>query len=85
MERNELRGPGYWNVDASLFKSFNIGGRSQLELRVEAQNLFNHVNLGNPNAEVGVPGNLNATAGFITGTAPNHVMRNVQFAARFSF
>ena len=43
------------------------------------------MNLGNPNSEVGVPGNLNATAGFITGTAPNHVMRNVQFAARFSF
>jgi hypothetical protein len=85
MGRNELRGPGFWNVDASLFKMFSIGSRANLELRIEAQNLFNHVNLGNPNSEVGVPGNLNATAGFITGTAPNHVQRNLQFAARFSF
>ena len=85
MGRNELRGPGFWNVDASLFKLIPIRGRSTLELRVEAQNVFNHVNLGNPNSEVGVPGNNNPTAGFITGTAPNHVMRNVQFGARFTF
>ena len=34
---------------------------STCEFRVEAQNVFNHVNLGNPNAEVGVPGNNNPT------------------------
>ena len=33
--------------------------------------MFNHVNLDNPDAEVGVPGNPNAHAGFISGTAPN--------------
>ena len=26
MERNALRGPGYWRVDASLFKQFRFGG-----------------------------------------------------------
>ena len=25
--RNELRGPGYWRVDASIFKHFEFGGR----------------------------------------------------------
>jgi hypothetical protein len=85
MGRNELRGPGFWNVNASLFKMFTIAGRSQLELRIEAQNVFNHVNLGNPNSEVGVPGNNNPSAGFITGTAPNHLQRNLQFGARFTF
>jgi len=83
--RNELRGPGFWNVDASLFKRFGLGGDRTFDFRVEAQNVFNHVNLGNPNSEIGVPGNLNATAGFITGTAPNHVQRNLQFALRFGF
>jgi hypothetical protein len=34
---------------------------------------------------VGVPGNLNAHAGFISGTAPNWSPRNVQFALRFQF
>ena len=85
MGRNELRGPGFWNVDASLFKQFNFTDRVNLQFRVEAQNVFNHVNLGNPNSEVGVPGNLNPTAGFITGTAPNHVQRNLQFALRLGF
>ena len=48
MGRNELHGPGFWNVDASLFKRFGLGGDRNLEFRVEAQNVFNHVNLGQP-------------------------------------
>ncbi len=85
LPRNELRGPGWWNVDASLFKRFNLKGRTSLEFRIEAQNVFNHVNLGNPNAEIGVPGNLNPSAGFITGVAPNHFQRNLQFGFKLAF
>jgi hypothetical protein len=84
LPRNELRGPGFWNVDASLFKRFDIRN-FDLEFRVEVQNLFNHVNLGNPDNTVGVPGNNNPNAGFITGTAPNHVQRNLQFVFRLGF
>jgi outer membrane receptor protein involved in Fe transport len=83
--RNALRGPGWWNVDASLFKRFKIKGESNLELRVEAQNVFNHINLGNPDTEIGVPGNLNPNAGFITGMAANALPRNLQFALRLLF
>jgi len=83
--RNALRGPGWWNVDASLFKRFRIRQQTNVEFRIEAQNVFNHVNLDNPDAEVGVPGNLNAHAGFISGTAPNWSPRNLQFALRFQF
>ncbi len=87
LERNALTGPGFWNVDASLFKRFSLGGDKNLEFRVEAQNVFNHVNLGQPNSEVGVPGNNNTSAGFITGTAFNNTapLRNLQFALRFGF
>jgi hypothetical protein len=85
LKRNALVGPGFWNVDASLFKRFKMGGQRNLELRIEAQNVFNHVNLGNPDSEVGVPGNLNPNAGFITGTAGNSFQRNLQFALRFGF
>src|SRR5688500_17880213 len=63
LPRNALRGPGYWRTDASLFKSFTIGAGRQLQLRIEAVNLFNNVNLGNPDSEVGVPGNTNTNAG----------------------
>ena len=57
LPRNSLRGPGYWRTDASLFKNFALGAGRQIELRIEAVNLFNNVNLGNPDSEVGVPGN----------------------------
>jgi len=85
LPRNELRGPGWWNVDASLFKRFRVKDDSTLEFRVEAQNLFNHVNLNNPDGNIGVPGNNNPNAGFITSTAPNWQPRNLQFAVRFQF
>jgi hypothetical protein len=87
MPRNDMRGPGYWRVDASLFKHFRIGDTAQLEARIEAVNLFNHVNLGNPDSEVGVPGNPNPNAGRINGTAfgGQDPMRNFQFGVKFRF
>jgi outer membrane receptor protein involved in Fe transport len=86
LPRNSLRGPGYWRVDASLFKHFRFGGRS-LEFRAEAVNLLNHVNLANPDSEVGVPGNNNTNAGRINATAFGNLdlQRNFQFAVRFMF
>jgi len=85
LARHALRGPGWWNVDASLFKRFRISGERSVELRVEAQNVFNHINLGNPDAEIGVPGNNNTHAGFISGMAANALPRNLQFALRLLF
>lgn len=87
LPRNALRGPGYWRTDASLFKHFGLGGSRDLELRIEAVNLFNNVNLGNPDSEVGVPGNPNPNAGRITSTAffNGDPQRNLQFAAKFRF
>ena len=87
LPRNALRGPGYWRVDASLFKHVDLTQGRALELRIEVVNLFNHVNLGNPNAEVGVPGNLNSDAGRITSTAYGNAdaQRNFQFAAKIRF
>ena len=87
LERNSLRGPGYWRVDASLFKHIRFAESRALELRVEVVNLFNHVNLGNPDSEIGVPGNLNTNAGRINSTAYFNAdpQRNWQFAAKFSF
>jgi outer membrane receptor protein involved in Fe transport len=87
LPRNELRGPGYWRTDASLFKHFRIGGNRLLEFRAEAVNLFNNVNLGNPDSEVGVPGNPNPNAGRINSTAffGADPQRNFQFAVKFVF
>ncbi len=85
MERNSLTGPGFWNVDASLFKRFRTGGSTNLEFRMEVVNVFNHVNLGQPDNTVGVPGDPRPNAGKISGTAAQNQMRNLQFALRFVF
>jgi hypothetical protein len=87
LERNSLRGPGYWRTDASLFKHFAISGTRILEVRLEAVNIFNHVNLGFPDSEVGVPGTPNTNAGRITSTAFDNgdPQRNFQFGLRFTF
>jgi len=37
-----LKGQAYWNLDMSLFKSFNLGGDKKLQLRVSAYNVLNH-------------------------------------------
>jgi hypothetical protein len=87
LPRNHLRGPGYWRVDASLFKLFDFADARALEVRIEAVNLFNHVNLGNPDSEIGVPGNPNPNAGRINSTAygGNDLQRNFQFGLKFRF
>jgi hypothetical protein len=39
--RNAVRGPGFNRTDLSLFKNFALTGSQQLQLRVEAFNVFN--------------------------------------------
>jgi hypothetical protein len=46
--RNQFRTPSVWNVDLGLFRSFPMG-RFRPEIRLEAQNVFNHTNWGRPN------------------------------------
>ena len=86
LPRNDLRGPGYWRMDASLFKRIKFNDKA-VELRIESVNVLNHVNLGNPDSEIGVPGNNNANAGRITSTAffGADPQRNFQFAVKFIF
>jgi len=47
--RNQFRTPSVWNVDLGLFRSFPVG-RFRPEIRIEAQNVFNHTNWGRPDA-----------------------------------
>ena len=49
--RNAFRGPGFWNVDFALSRSFALpplGEQGRLQFRAEFFNLFNHTNLNNP-------------------------------------
>jgi carboxypeptidase family protein/TonB-dependent receptor-like protein len=54
--RNLAQGPSFWNFDAGLSKNIKATERFNLQLRVEAFNLFNHTNFENPrNATAGSP------------------------------
>ncbi len=44
-----LVGPTFFDLDASLMKSFNITEKIHAQLRMSAYNLTNRLNLGNPN------------------------------------
>ena len=46
--RNALRGPGYKNVDFSIFKDTPITETVKLQLRAEIFNILNHPNFSNP-------------------------------------
>jgi hypothetical protein len=50
-----LEGPSFWDVDASLIKSFHITERIRSELKVSAYNVFNRLNRGDPNMNPGDP------------------------------
>ena len=79
------------NVDSSISKSFNIREGLRMELSAQAFNVFNHVNLNQPDSCVDCQ-DLNGVgvqnAGTIQGTVSEQdgtSMRRLQFAARFQF
>jgi hypothetical protein len=53
--RGQLRAPGDYNLDYSLFKNFQLGEQKRLQFRGEAFNVLNHANLGAPGATVNSP------------------------------
>lgn len=70
-------GPGFVNTNLSAFKSFALVHESNLLFRAEIYNLFNNVNLSNPNGTLG-----NGNYGKITGSGAPRV---VQFALKLNF
>jgi len=48
--RNNLRGPGFFNMDMGVGKAFPITERVKLKFRVDAFNVFNHPNFNIPNS-----------------------------------
>jgi len=79
---NSLYGPHFISQDASLMKAFSITERFKFTLRADAQNLFNHTNLGIPNNDVTSP-----SAGQITGTAfgNGYQMRRLQYSGTINW
>jgi hypothetical protein len=77
-KRNLLRAPSFWNVDLSLQKNVSLGRERELQVRLEAFNVFNHINDGNPSVDL-----TNANFGRITTMASRP--RQLQLALRMVF
>ena len=78
----QFYGPGGWNLDFSLFRSFPVGRTRRLEYQLQAANLLNHPVVGNPSASI-----TSGTFGQITGLdgSGSYLERQIQMGLRFSF
>jgi hypothetical protein len=83
--RNNLRGPGFFNLDLAVSKNFPISERMGLKFRAEAYNALNHTNFGLPGGgAAGSGANINSVNfGRISSTA--NAAREMQFSLSLEF
>ncbi len=84
--RDSLIGPGFFQSDIAVAKNIPMTERASLNFRADVFNVFNKVNLGNPDSCVdcsnkeGVP-----TGGVISSLGPGAMQRAFQFSVRIQF
>lgn len=91
--RDQLRGPGAWQIDLGAAKVFSLPEKGQLELRSEFYNVFNHPQLGqpqstfNPSNATGFGSIVNTVNTAVSPVTPvgSGTPREIQFALRFDF
>ena len=90
--RNLLRGPGVVNVDASVFRDFQVNERLKLEFRAEAFNVSNTPKFSNPGSTVSsatrnAQGQITALNNYteITSTSALHQDRQLRLALKLFF
>jgi hypothetical protein len=89
--RNSLRGPGFDNVDLSLFKDIMPERRVHAQFQAQAFNLLNHTNLANPGVTVSSTGTFGAitatssSTGSVNIPSPVGTQRVMQFALKLIF
>ena len=94
--RDLFPGPGTWQVDTGLAKTFPLGERARLEFRSEFYNVFNHPQLGQPQSTFN-PSNttgfgsiintVNLNTAIVSPITPvgSGTPREIQFALRLEF
>jgi hypothetical protein len=75
--RSTILGPGAWNVDVALSRSFSVTEHQRIDFRGEAFNLMNHARFGNPNTTMNSP----SYGQILTARDP----RILQFALKYIF
>jgi hypothetical protein len=76
--RNNMFGPGRYNLDSSLWRTFRIREKYRLDFRGEAFNVLNHAAWSNPASALntGVPGKI---------TSAGNTARILQVAMKLTF
>jgi len=82
-----LKGPGVFQFDLSLARTFKLREKQTIQLRAEAFNLPNHLNLSTPNATFSSPGTFGLIQSDISGTSglSGGDYRVIQVALKFLF
>jgi hypothetical protein len=93
--RNAFRGPGFYNLDLSLARSFGLrwlGDAGRLTFRASAFNVLNHANLGNPDSLLSSPtfgiatyGRQGTPSGFPAVAPLNETPRQMQLSVKVEF
>ena len=79
--KNTVFGPHFFNTDLSIQKNFSIREKTQLQLRADGFNAFNHINWGTPNGNIDQGGTI--TSGPFPNSSSNP--RQLQFSGRVQF
>ncbi len=93
--RNAFAGPGFYNLDASISRSFAVRGAGEstrLTLRADLFNVLNHANLGQPDSLITSPtfgnalyGRIGTDSGFPALTPFRETARQIQLLIRLAF
>jgi hypothetical protein len=90
--RNQYRGPKYFDMDMALFKTFRIKEKASMGIGMSAFNVFNHPNFANPDSNLGdgTFGQITSTLGVPTSPYGNFLgfdssVRVVQLSAKITF
>jgi hypothetical protein len=78
---DQVRGPGFYNLDASVFKNFSTGGDTSLQFRLETFNTLNHPQFNNPSSQL----NFTNLTNFSKITSDRNGYRVGQLAMKFFF
>jgi outer membrane receptor protein involved in Fe transport len=81
--QNNVYGPGYYQVNMSLFKSFPTWHEQNLQFRADAFNVLNHPTLGTPNGSMDANGGLISGPKFFQNNTPD--ARFFQLAMKYIF
>ena len=85
LQRNALTGPGFEDTDASLQKTTRLAERASLILRIDAFDIFNHVNFSNPNLTASTTGTFGLISGTRSPIGDAGSARQLQLAAKLVF